>query len=83
MSILLAREPAQANRMEDQPLIRFIVILMLIMIVGSLGSAFFSLFRSKGQSTNTVKALTIRVGLSIALFALLMILASLGIIKPH
>lgn len=69
--------------MEDQPLIRFIVIAMLIMIVGSLGTAFFSLFRNKGQGTSTVKALTIRVGLSFALFAILMILASLGIIKPH
>ena len=69
--------------MEDQPLIRFIVIAMLIMIVGSLGTAFFSLFRNKGQGTSTVKALTIRVGLSLALFAILMILASLGIIKPH
>lgn len=69
--------------MEDQPLIRFIVILMLVMIVGSLGSAFVSLFRNKGQGTSTVKALTLRVGLSIALFILLMVLASLGIIKPH
>jgi hypothetical protein len=69
--------------MEDQPLVRFIVILMLIMIVGSLGTAFFSLFRGKGEGTSTVKALTVRVGLSIALFVLLMILASLGIIKPH
>jgi hypothetical protein len=69
--------------MEDQPLIRFIVILMLVMIVGSLGSAFVSLFRNKGQGTSTVKALTLRVGLSIALFILLMVLASLGIIKPN
>jgi hypothetical protein len=69
--------------MEDQPLVRFIVILMLIMIVGSLGTAFFRLFRGKGEGTSTVKALTVRVGLSIALFVLLMILASLGIIKPH
>ncbi len=69
--------------MEDQPLIRFIVIAMLIMIIGSLGTAFFSLFRNKGQGTSTVKALTIRVGLSLALFAMLMILSSLGIIKPH
>jgi hypothetical protein len=69
--------------MEDQPLIRFVVILMLVMIVGSLGSAFVSLFRNKGQGTSTVKALTLRVGLSIALFILLMVLASLGIIKPN
>jgi hypothetical protein len=42
-----------------------------------------SLFRNKGQGTSTVKALTLRVGLSIALFILLMVLASLGIIKPN
>jgi hypothetical protein len=69
--------------MQDQPLVRFIVVLMLIMIVGSLASAFVSLFRNKGQGTGTVKALTIRVGLSIALFVMLMVLASLGIIEPR
>jgi hypothetical protein len=30
-----------------------------------------------------VKALTVRVGLSIALFVLLMVLYALGIIEPH
>lgn len=69
--------------MADQPFIKLFVILMLIAIVASLGSAFFSLFRNKGTGTGTVKALTIRVGLSITLFIVLMVLASLGIIKPH
>ena len=69
--------------MEDHPLIRLFVIAMLITIVVSLGSAFVSLFRSKGQGTGTVRALTILVGLSITLFIVLMVLASLGIIKPH
>lgn len=69
--------------MESHPLIRLFVIVMLLAIVVSLGSAFVSLFRSKGQGTNTVKALTIRVGLSITLFIVLMVLAWLGIIKPH
>ncbi|MGE3772259.1 MAG: twin transmembrane helix small protein [Gammaproteobacteria bacterium] len=69
--------------MADQPFIKIFVILMLIAIVVSLISAFRSLFRSKGEGTDTVKALTIRVGLSVALFIILMVLASLGIIKPH
>lgn len=69
--------------MADQPFIKLFVILMLIAIVVSLGSAFFSLFRNKGTGTGTVKALTIRVGLSITLFVVLMVLAALGIIKPH
>ena len=34
-------------------------------------------------STATVKALTVRVGLSIALIGLLLILDALGIISPH
>ncbi len=69
--------------MADQPFIKFFVIAMLIAIVVSLGSAFFSLFRNKGEGTSTVKALTIRVALSVTLFIILMVLASLGIIKPH
>ena len=44
----------------------------LIGIVGSLASAMVYLVRDRGSSTRTVKALTIRVGLSVALFLLLM-----------
>ena len=69
--------------MEAHPFIKLFVIAMLITIVVSLGSAFVSLFRNKGQGTSTVKALTIRVGLSITLFVVLMVLAWLGVIKPH
>jgi len=71
--------------MADQPFIKLFVILMLIAILVSLGSAFFSLFiRGKGEGTNNaVKALTIRVALSVTLFIVLMVLASLGIIKPN
>ncbi|MCC7122251.1 MAG: twin transmembrane helix small protein [Gammaproteobacteria bacterium] len=69
--------------MADQPFIKFFVILMLIAIVVSLVSAFFSLIRDKSGGTGTVKALTIRVGLSVVLFIILMVLAALGIIKPH
>jgi hypothetical protein len=83
LKCVLSSRRAQENTMEDQPFVRYFVIAMLIMIVASLGSAFFSLFRSKGQGTSTVKALTIRVGLSVTLFVILMILSALGIIKPH
>jgi hypothetical protein len=51
---------------------KIVVILFLILIVGSLGSALFYLMRDKGGSDRTVKALTIRVGLSVGLFVLLM-----------
>ena len=51
---------------------RILVILILVLIVGSLGSALWFLIRDKGNSDRTVKALTLRISLSIALFLLLM-----------
>lgn len=51
---------------------RLIVVLFLVLIVLSLGSGLYYLIKDKGQSERTVKALTIRVALSITLFILLM-----------
>jgi len=51
---------------------RIIVIAMLALIVGSLASALWFLVRDKGTSERTVKALTVRISLSIGLFLLLM-----------
>lgn len=51
---------------------RILVIAMLVVIVGSLGSALWFLIRDKGDSDRTVKALTVRVMLSLGLFLLLM-----------
>jgi hypothetical protein len=53
--------------------LKIIVILFLVFIVGSLFSALYFLVRDKGQGTRTVKALTVRVTLSVILFALLML----------
>ena len=51
---------------------KLVIIAFLILIVGSLGSALYYLVRDKGASDRTVKALTVRISLSIALFVLLM-----------
>ncbi len=51
---------------------RFVVIIFLLLIVASLGSALLFLLRDRGRGQRTARALAIRVGLSIALFALLM-----------
>lgn len=51
---------------------RILVIVVLVSIVASLGSALWFLVRDKGTSDRTVKALTVRISLSIALFLLLM-----------
>ncbi len=69
--------------MESHPIIKFIVVALLIMIIGALGSAFFSLFRGRDSGTSGVKALTVRVALSITLFIFLMVLYALGIIEPR
>lgn len=51
---------------------KIVVILFLIAIVASLGSALFFMVTDRGQSKRTVKALAVRVGLSLTLFLLLM-----------
>lgn len=51
---------------------RIVIIVFVVLILLSLGSALVYLIRDKGSSNRTVKALTIRVGLSIALFLFLM-----------
>jgi Protein of unknown function (DUF2909) len=61
-------------------LIKVIIVLALIVIVGSLFSALFFLVKDKSGAERTVKALTIRIGLSISLFILLMLGYYFGII---
>ena len=62
---------------------RFIVILFLIVIFGSLASALFYLIKDKGASNKTVKALTVRIGLSFVLFIALMAGYYFGIIPQR
>lgn len=51
---------------------RIVVVLFIILILASLGSALFFLVTDRGQSKRTVTALALRVGLSVTLFLLLM-----------
>ena len=51
---------------------RYVVIAVLVLIVASLGSALFFVFHDRSGSKRAVTALAIRVGLSMALFLLLM-----------
>ena len=51
---------------------KILVILFLVAIVGSLACALFFMVRDQGKSKRTVKALALRVGLSLTLFILLM-----------
>jgi putative copper export protein len=65
-------------------LVKAIVILFLLIILYSLGSALFYLVRDKkADETRVVKALTWRIGLSMLLFILLFVAFGMGWITPH
>jgi len=59
--------------------IKVIIVLTFIGIVASLASGLFYLVNDKGDSRRTLRALTMRIGLSIGLFVFLMILIGLGV----
>jgi hypothetical protein len=63
--------------------VKIIVVLFLLVILTSLGSALFFLVRDKGQSDRTVKALTIRIALSLTLFIMLMLGFYFGLIPTQ
>ncbi len=63
--------------------VKVIIVVVFVGIVISLASGLFHLVRDKGDSRRTLRALTWRIGLSIGLFAFLMILIALGVIEPH
>lgn len=64
-------------------LFRFLVGIVMLGILFSLGSALFHLMTDKGDSKKMVRALTVRVALSVALFLMLMIAWAVGLITPH
>jgi hypothetical protein len=63
--------------------IKALVVVVLLFIVGSLGKAMFHMSSGPTSSAKTVQALTFRIGLSIALFALLFIAWYAGVLAPH
>jgi hypothetical protein len=67
----------------EAPAMKIVVILFLIAIVGSLGSALFYMIRDKGGTTRTVRSLTIRVALSVTLFLMLMLGYYFGLIPQQ
>ena len=62
---------------------RIIVIIFIIIILGSLASALYYMIKDRGSGERTVKALTVRITLSIALFLLLMLGFYTGLITTH
>jgi hypothetical protein len=62
---------------------RILVILLVLLAIGSLASGLIFLMRDKGQTDRTVKALTWRIGISVAAFLLVMIGWYFGFIPVH
>jgi cytochrome bd-type quinol oxidase subunit 2 len=63
-------------------LTRLLIIAVLVAIVGTLGSALFQLAKG-GDSQKLLRSLTWRIGLSVALFVLLIVAGRMGLIHPH
>ena len=64
-------------------LFKLIIVMLLIFVVISLFTALYRLNKHDGDSTHVVKALAVRVGLSIFIFILIMIGAKFGLIEPN
>ncbi len=64
-------------------LFKIIIIGLLLVILFSLGTALFSMLKNEPDSNRTVKALTVRIALSIALLVLILVGYSMGLITPH
>ncbi|MCW8869127.1 MAG: twin transmembrane helix small protein [Proteobacteria bacterium] len=62
---------------------KYIIVIVFLFILYSMGSALFYLSRDKGQSNNTVRFLTVRVVLSVVLFLFILLAMKMGWIVPH
>jgi hypothetical protein len=69
--------------MQTALLVKVLIVVALLAILASLGVALFRLQRERGRSTGTVRALTVRIMLSIMLFLLLVLGFCTGIVVPH
>jgi Na+-driven multidrug efflux pump len=61
---------------------RYAVIAMLVLIIASLGSALYYMMRGRDDTKKMARALAVRVGLSVALFVMLMAGWFFGLWRP-
>jgi hypothetical protein len=64
-------------------MIKFLVLALLAAVVVSLFSGLFFLNRDQGGTDRMVRALTVRITLSVLLFLVLLIAWRMGAIQPH
>ena len=57
---------------------RIVILLLLLAVVASLFSGLYFVYKDKGNSNRAVISLTIRIGLSLLVFAILMVSYKMG-----
>ncbi len=62
---------------------KLLIIILLGFVLYSLGAGLYYLLKDEGQSKRVLKTLTLRVGISLAVFILLLFAAQVGWIQPH
>lgn len=60
-----------------------LIVVLLVAIVGSLGSALFAMSSGPDRAQEMARALTVRISISAALFALILAGYPFGLIEPH
>ncbi|MCF6288065.1 MAG: twin transmembrane helix small protein [Proteobacteria bacterium] len=62
---------------------KVVIVIALLFIIYSLGLAMYHMIKDKGQGKNTVRFLTVRIGVSVGLFMLLFLALKMGWIQAH
>lgn len=62
---------------------KLIIIAFFVVILYNLGAGLYYMMVDKGTTDRTVRSLTWRIGLSVALILLVMLGIWTGVIKPH
>jgi hypothetical protein len=60
---------------------KWIIPIILLMIVASLGSALYFMMKDRGNSSRMVRSLMLRIGLSLALFIGILLAHYFGLIE--
>ena len=63
-------------------MLKLIIVLLLLVIVYNLGAGLYYMMTDKGKTNRTVRALTWRIGLSVALIVLVGLGLLTHVIKP-
>lgn len=64
-------------------MVKLIIIAFIVLILYNLGAGLYYMMVDKGTTDRTVRSLTWRIGLSVALIVLVMLGIWTGVIQPH